>query len=164
MGWEKAHAEADKALNDSSYKMSGLAPYLDEATIQRIAKGEATIPTRARIVLYDGFLLVEGRGINLSHVREILIAPITAPFDMPGGKWTTVQIGYEILIVYKVDEYNVYRQYKLSEAYIQELNQYFRGVSDKYPINTEPIIGKALKDLKAVVEYEFQTIFNTIQR
>lgn len=157
MDWEKAHAEADEVLNENRHKIIGLAPLFKEMTE----------PKKARIVLYDGFLLLEDRAINLANIREIVIAPITELFAVSKyvkNEWTNVQIGYQILIVYKENVHIVYREYKLSEAYTQELTDYFKGVSEQYPINVEPITGNALKHLKAVVDYEFQILFNTIQR
>lgn len=152
------HAEADEALNENKHKMIGLAPFLKE-----IAE-----PKKARIVYYDGFLLLGDRAINLSNVREIVIAPITEPFQTHTHKTMYelkhVHVGYQILIVYKENVHIVYREYKLSEAYTQELTDYFKGASPRYPIDTKPIIGEAMKQLKAVVDYEFQTLFNTIQK
>lgn len=156
MDWEKAHAEADKALNDSSYKMGGISPLLNE-----IAN-----PNKSRIILYDGFLLAEGKAFNLRNISVIKGNEICESIKY--GKYLSglinVQIGLDIVFEFEKNNTYTYKSFRLSEAIMQEIKTYLNGVNTAYPINIDSVISEPLKQLKEIANYEMEMLFNTIQK
>ena len=153
----------DKHTDELTYTDNTMRVMNEDAFANAINQAELEWYKKLDKDLCDRFLLLENRGINLSHVREIVIAPITEQYSVL-RKWIPIQIGYQILIIYKENVHIVYKEYKLSKAYTDELTNYFKGASEQYPINVKPIIGNALKQLETVVNDEFKTLFNTIRR
>lgn len=156
MDYGEVHAKADQALNDSSYKMGGLSPLLNE-----IAK-----PNKARLIFYDGLLLAEGKAFNLRNISVIKVNEICESIKY--GKYLSglinIQIGFDIVFEFEKNNTYTYKSFRLSEAVMQELKTYLNGVNTAYPINTESIILHPLKQLKAITNYEMEILFNTIQR
>lgn len=156
MDYGEAHAEADKALNDSSYKMGGLSPLLSEITN----------PTKTRLILYDGFLLAEGKAFNLKNISVIKVDEICESIKY--GKYLSglmnIQIGFDIVFEFEKNNTYIYKSFRLGEAIMQEIKTYLNGVSTAYPIDIESIISHPLKQIKAITSYEMEMLFNTIQR
>ncbi len=153
MDYGKAHAEADKALNDSSYKMGGLSPLLSE-----IAN-----PNKARLIFYDGFLLLNNNAFNLRNITTIKLEEVFADINY-GVKSKHVHVGYDIVFEFEKNHISHYKHYRLSPEVIDKLTKYLHSSSSQYQIDVEQITLEPLQQLKAVANYEFTTLMNTIQR
>jgi hypothetical protein len=151
---EKVHSEADQAvLDENRHKMIGIAPLLEE-----MAR-----PKKTRLIFYDGFLLLENNAINLRNVSIVKIKNIMRILHY-GTRQVEIHTGYKIIFEFEKENTFTYKEYELSFAVLNNIKEYLHGCSAEYPIDTEQFLKEPRKQLKAVVNYEMEMLFNTINR